>query len=45
MYRKYLCDYGNVAGKITTEGYSEPRSLLTVNYLCKKLHLRCLTGF
>ena len=24
MYRKHLCDYGDVAGKIWTEAYSEP---------------------
>ena len=30
MYRKHSCDYGNVAGKVLTEAYSEPRSLLTV---------------
>ena len=32
MYRRHLCDYGNNAGKILTEAYSEPRNLLTVNY-------------
>ena len=45
MYRRHLCDYGNNDGKILTEAYSEPRNLLTVNYFCKKLYLRCLTGF
>ena len=45
MYIKHLCDYGNVASKILTEKYSEPRDLLTVNYFSKKLHLRCLTEF
>ena len=34
MYRKQLCDYGNVAGKILIEAYSEPRRLSTVNYFC-----------
>ena len=32
MCRKHLCNYGNVAGKILTEAYSEPRGLSTVNY-------------
>ena len=45
MYRRHLCDYGNNDGKILTEAYSEPRNLLTANYFCKKLYLRCLTGF
>ena len=45
MNRKHLRDYGHVAGKKLKEAYSEPRSLLTINYCCKKLHLRCLTGF
>ena len=45
MCIKHLCDYGNVAGKILTEEYSEPRDLLTVNYFSKKLHLRFLTEF
>ena len=45
MYRKHLCDYRNVAGKVLTEGYLESRRLSTVDYFCKKLHLRCLTGF
>ena len=45
MYRKHLCDYGNVAGKILIKTYSEHRRLLTVNCFCKKHQLRCLTEF
>ena len=45
MNRKHFRDYGHVAGKILTEAYSDPRSLLTINYCCKKLNLRYLTGF
>ena len=26
MYRQYLCDNGNVAGRILTEAYSEPKA-------------------
>ena len=45
MYSKHLRDYGNAAGKILTEAYSELRELSIVNCFCKKLHLRYLKVF